>query len=410
MRVLVVGKGGREHALIWKLRQSSLVDEIFCTQGNAGICELAECIDVSPEDIEGIIGFSKNVDFIVVGPENPLALGIVNELPKKTFGPTKEGALIEADKSFARELMKKTGVCGPKFKITNDYRTAVAYLDEIEYPHVIKASGLAFGKGSFIVHSKEEAQKVLKELMVEHKLGEAGSKVVFEEYLEGTETSFFVLTDGKEILPLVTAHDYKRLLDNDEGPNTGGMGSYAPHDGVVDIGEIINKIIEPTLWYLKREGVKYKGVLYAGLMLTKEGPKVLEFNCRFGDPETQPIMLLLESDLLPALIATVEENLKEIHSLKWRKGFSVCVIAASKGYPGTYEKGKEISGLSRVKNAVVFHSGTKKVEDKILTNGGRVLGITAYGNTLESASQLAYNELQKIYFDGIHYRKDIGKV
>ena len=408
MKVLIVGKGGREHAILWKIKQSPLVDKIYVTQGNAGMCEEAECLDIPPDDIEKILKFAKEVDVVIVGPEDPLAKGIINELPKgKGFGPVKEAATIESDKAFAKELCKKLNIPIPEFKTFTNYDDAIKYIDEIKTPIVIKAAGLAAGKGSFIVKDKEEAKKKIKELMVDKVLGKSGEKVVIEEYLEGYEASFFCFTDGKDFVMLPTAQDYKRLYDGDEGPNTGGMGSISPAPHLKNPEEIIEKIAEPVIWGLKKEGAVYKGILYVGLMITEEGPKVLEFNCRFGDPETQAILPLVESDIMPAILATIEERLKEIN-LKFKDEKSVCVVAASGGYPGKYEKGFEIEGLNDVKDAIVFHAGTKKEGDKVLTAGGRVLSVVAIDKDFEKAREKAYREISKIKFEKMHYRKDIA--
>ncbi len=409
MKVLVVGSGGREHALIWKLAQSSLVDKIYALPGNGGIEEIAECIPISATDIGKIVDFSKNVDLVIVGPEMPLAEGLVNELPKnKAFGPTREAAIIESDKSFAKELMRHTGIPTAEFKVFTHFESAKDFVETTKYPIVIKASGLAAGKGVLIIENKKDALDALNKIMVEQAFGESGNKVVIEEYLEGKEVSVIAFTDGKDFLPLLPSQDHKKLLEGDKGLNTGGMGAYAP--AVLtenEIGKVIEQVFEPCIWGMKKEGIIYKGVLYAGLIITSEGPKVLEFNCRFGDPETQPIMKLLESDLMEPILASIEGNLKSI-SLKWHPGYATCVVLASGGYPGSYEKGKEIIGLSEVQEATVFHAGTKREDDKIITSGGRVLGVTGIGKTLKESIALTYQEISHIHFDGMYYRKDIG--
>jgi phosphoribosylamine--glycine ligase len=411
VKVLVLGGGGREHSLIWKLSQSSLVDKIYAAPGNGGIEEIAECVDIGATDIDRITKFATNVDLVVVGPEAPLADGIANYLPnRKVFGPTKEAATIEADKSFAKNLMKKMGVPTADFKIFNNKDGTISFLETAKYPIVIKASGLAAGKGAFVVKDKKEAFSVIEKVMVERTLGDAGNKVVIEEYLEGEEASLLAFTDGKDFIPLVPSQDHKRLESGDKGPNTGGMGAYAPvpfinEDGV---GRIIEQIFEPVVYGLKNEGTIYKGVLYAGLIFTEEGLKVLEFNCRFGDPENQAIMPLLESDLMEPILATIDESLKQI-SLKWYQGYVTCVVIASGGYPGKYEKGKEIKGLENVRDVTVFHAGTKKEGNKFFTNGGRVLGVTGRGNTLSDSIETTYKDLTKIHFDNMYYRDDIGR-
>lgn len=410
MKVLVIGNGGREHALVWKIAQSSIVDRIYAAPGNPGIEELAECIPIKPEDMAALIKFAKSVDVTIVGPENPLANGIVNELPdKKIFGPTKEAANIEADKSFAKEIMKKAKIPTAQFETFNKLDDAANFIynSKIKYPVVIKASGLAAGKGVIIVNNQKEATMTLNDIMSNKIFGKSGDKVIIEDFLRGEEVSVLVFTDGKDFIPLIPAKDHKRLLDNDEGPNTGGMGAYARAVlKKVEVENTIDKIFAPCIRELKKEGIIYKGVLYAGLMITDNGPQVLEFNCRFGDPETQPIMTLLGSDLMEPVLATIEENLKSV-SLKWSDEYSICVVTASKGYPGTYEKGKEITGLDTLKDAVAFHAGTAKQGDKVVTSGGRVLGITGTGETLQFARDKVYAEISKIYFDGMQYRRDI---
>ncbi len=419
MKILVIGGGGREHALVWKLNQSPLIDEIFCAPGNGGISEIAECIDIKPENIGEIVKFVQNnrIDFTIVGPEIPLALGLVNELPKnKAFGPTKEAATIESDKAFAKELMNTMSVPTAEFKIFKDKDIALSYLDSVKFPVVIKASGLAAGKGVIIAENKNEAIETIEKIMEKKIFGASGNTIVIEEYLEGEEVSVLAFTDGKDFVPLLPSQDHKKLYDGDEGPNTGGMGAYSPVPFLNenDIGKIIEKIFEPTVYGLKKQGAEYKGVLYAGLILTEEGPKVLEFNCRFGDPETQPILTLLESDLMEPILATIEGNLKSI-SLKWKDKFATCVVLASGGYPGKYEKNKEISRLDKIENAIIFHSGTRLVTShqspvtRFYTNGGRVLGITSVGDTLKDSIDTVYKEIKKIDFDGMYYRKDIGE-
>ena len=421
MKILVVGSGGREHALIWKLSQSPLVDKIYALPGNGGIEEIAECIPISATDIGRIVDFSKNVDLVVVGPEMPLAEGLVNELPRnKAFGPTKEAATIESDKSFAKELMQRTGIPTAKFKAFTDFESAKDFIETTKYPVVIKASGLAAGKGVLIIENKKDALDALNKIMIGRAFGEAGDKVVIEEELEGKEVSVIAFTDGKAFIPLLPSQDHKKLLDGDKGPNTGGMGAYAP--AVLteeETGKIINQIFEPCVWRMRKEGAVYKGMLYAGLIIRRgevTSPlqaKVLEFNCRFGDPETQPVIKLLKSDLMEPILATIEGNLKSV-SLKWHPGYSTCVVLASGGYPGSYEKGKEIRGLSEVQEATVFHAGTKMVgtvrePPLLVTSGGRVLGVTGVGKTLKESIDITYREISYIHFDGMYYRKDIGR-
>jgi phosphoribosylamine--glycine ligase len=411
MRVAVVGGGGREHALIWKLSKSPLVDDIYALPGNGGIGEIAECIDIKANDIEGIVKFAKDVDMVVVGPEVPLSLGIIDLIGKyKGFGPTRDAALVESSKAFAKDLMRKTGIPTADFDVCMIKEKALLKIRGRKFPLVIKASGLAGGKGSFVVKEEEEAEDLIEKLLVERTLGEAGKEIVIEDFLKGEEVSILAFTDGKYFLPLIPSQDHKRLLDGDKGPNTGGMGAYSPVPFLSDedMEKIIDKIFEPAVYGLKKEGIKYKGVLYAGLMITDDGPKVLEFNARFGDPENQAILPLMESDLMELILATTEERLKEVR-ISFREGYSTCVVLASSGYPGKYEKGKEISGLENVKDAIVFHAGTKKIGGRFFTSGGRVLGVTATGDTLKDSLEKVYREAKKIYFDGVYMRKDIGR-
>ncbi|MDI6839965.1 MAG: phosphoribosylamine--glycine ligase [bacterium] len=410
MKVLVVGGGGREHAIVWKISKSPLVDELYSAPGNGGILEIAECIQIGAEDIGELIKFAKNVDLVIVGPEAPLALGLVNELPKnRAFGPTKEGATIESDKSFAKELMKKAGIPTAEFEIFNDIETANSFVKTAKYPIVIKVAGLAAGKGAFIVKDKKEAAEILQKIMVEEIFGRSGSQVVIEEYLEGEEVSAIAFTDGKDFVPLLPCQDYKKLLDGDKGPNTGGIGAYAPAVlSKTDVDKVIEQVFEPCIWGLQKEGVVYKGILYAGLIITEKGTKVLEFNCRFGDPETQPVLPLLESDIMEPILATIEGNLKSV-SLKWKQDFATCVVLASEGYPDKYEKGKEITGLNKIQDVIIFHAGTEKKGDRLFTSGGRVLGVTGVSNSLKGSIEAAYREIKHIHFDGMYYRKDIGE-
>lgn len=411
MRVAVVGGGGREHTLVWKLLKSSLVDEIYALPGNGGIEEIAECVDIKANDTEGIVKFAKCVDIVVVGPEEPLSLGIIDLLGKdKGFGPTKNAALTESSKAFAKSLMRKMNIPTAEFKVCRVKEEAILQIKERSFPLVIKASGLAGGKGVFVVETESEAKKKIEELMVERILGEAGKEIVIEDFLKGEEVSILAFTDGKDFLPLIPSQDHKKLLDGDNGPNTGGMGAYAsvPFLSDKDVGKIVDRIFEPAVYGLKKEGIEYKGVLYTGLMITDDGPKVLEFNVRFGDPEIQAILPLMESDLMELILATMEKRLKEM-KISFNEGYSTCVVLASSGYPGKYEKGKEITGLEEVRDAIVFHAGTKKIGEKFLTDGGRVLGVTATGDSLKDSIDKAYREAEKIHFDGVYMRKDIGR-
>jgi len=428
MRILVVGSGGREHALVWKIAQSKLAEKIFCAPGNAGISQQADCIDIKADDIPRLLEFARKerIDLTVVGPEAPLALGIVDEFSKyklRIFGPNKKAAQLEASKVFAKELMAKYAVPTADFKIFDNLDEAKKYIERRGAPCVIKADGLAQGKGVIVAKTIDEAIQAVTLILGNKIFGEAGSRVIIEDCLEGQEASILVFTDSKEVVPLASSQDHKRIFDNDEGPNTGGMGAYSPAPVVTDalFREILEKIVHRTIDGLAREGIAYKGVLYAGVMLTKDGPKTLEFNVRFGDPETQAILPRLESDLLEAMLATSEGKLNKLSSLgglSWMNRACVCVVCTSKGYPGSYEKGKQIFGLeeaAKMEDAVVFHAGTKKLtssgvgEPKIITNGGRVLGVTGLGNTIKEAIDKAYQAVEKIHFEGMHYRRDIGR-
>jgi phosphoribosylamine--glycine ligase len=416
MKILVVGGGGREHAIAWKLSQSPLVKKIYAAPGNAGIAELGDCVEISSEDIKELADFAEknSIDLTVVGPELPLTLGIVDEFGKrnlKIFGPKKEAALIEGSKVFAKEFMKKYHIPTASFKIFEKKEEALDFIRSSEFPLVIKADGLAAGKGAFVIEDLNNAEEVIQKVMGEKVLGEAGNKVVVEDFLTGEEVTILAFTDGKTILPIVSSQDHKRIYDGDRGPNTGGMGAYAPTLIVNDrmMKKITEEILEPTIYGLEREGRVYKGVLYAGLIITEIGPKVMEFNCRFGDPETQVVLSLLESDLAEIFLSIINEEL-ELQDVKWKDGSAVCVVLASGGYPDKYEKGKEIFGLKRAQNSgvVVFHAGTKNEGNKIVTNGGRVLGVTAFDKTMQGALSKAYSAADKIKFEGMQYRHDIG--
>ncbi|OYD14064.1 phosphoribosylamine--glycine ligase [candidate division WOR-3 bacterium JGI_Cruoil_03_44_89] len=410
MRVAVIGGGGREHALVWKLSKSPQVDMIYALPGNGGIGEIAECVDIKTDEIEEILRFVKDVDYVIVGPEVPLSLGLVDLVGKhKGFGPTRDAALVESSKAFAKDLMKKTGLPTADFDICRVREEALLKIRGKKYPLVIKASGLAAGKGAFVVENESDAREKIEKLMVEKILGEAGKEIVIEDFLRGEEVSVLAFTDGKHFLPLIPSQDHKRLLDGDKGPNTGGMGAYAPVPFLSDedVEKIIDRIFEPAVYGLKKGGIEYKGVLYAGLMITDDGPKVLEFNVRFGDPETQAIIPLMESDLMELILATIEGRLGEMR-INFNAGYSTCVVLASSGYPGKYEKGKEITGFEDVDDAIIFHAGTKRVGGRFLTNGGRVLGVTATGDKLEDSIEKAYGEAEKIHFDGVYMRRDIG--
>ena len=417
MRILVVGGGGREHTLVWKLASSPLVDKLFAAPGNAGMAELAECVDIKVEDLTRLADFAQknSVDLTVVGPELPLTLGIVDEFEKrnlKILGPTKLAAEIEGSKVFAKEFMKKYHIPTASFKIFDKPEEASNFVRSSDLPLVIKADGLAAGKGAVIVEDTSSALSTIKKIMVDKIFGEAGSRIVVEDFLEGEEVTVLAFTDGETIFPMSSSQDHKKIFEGNRGPNTGGMGAYAPTTMVEDrmMWRIHNEILEPAVNGLKREGKTFKGILYAGLMITDIGPKVMEFNCRFGDPETQVILPLLKSDLAEIFLSIVDGELS-LQEVEWNDNFAVCVVLASAGYPGKYEKDKEIRGLNRAKqteDVLIFHAGTKKQKGGIFTNGGRVLGVTATDKSMEKAIQKAYSAVDKIEFEGMQYRKDIG--
>jgi len=418
MKVLVVGNGGREHALCWKIRQSPLVDSVYCAPGNAGISRHATCVDIKTSDIEGLIRFARaeEIDLTIVGPELPLALGITDrfqEAKLKIFGPTKAAAEVESSKVFAKNLMRRYKIPTAFFSTFYDFEDAVRWVREVKPPLVVKADGLASGKGVVICRTEEEAVETLESMMRAKIFGDAGDRVVIEEFVEGEEASFLAFTDGEDILPLESCQDHKPLLDDDQGPNTGGMGAYSPAPVVTSEvrRKIIDRIMIPMVKALDEEGRKYKGILYAGLMIVQSEPIVLEFNCRFGDPEAQSLLVRMKSDIVPILNAVVEEKLVD-REIDWLDDASICVVMASHGYPGDYKKGTEIKGLKDVEgmdDVFVFHSGTEFSGSKIITNGGRVLGITAVGKTIPDTIALAYKAVEKIDCDSLYYRKDIGK-
>ncbi|MCU0666437.1 MAG: phosphoribosylamine--glycine ligase [Candidatus Omnitrophica bacterium] len=419
MRILVVGSGGREHALVWKIKQSKLVDKIFCAPGNAGIAQDAQCVDIKPENISSLLEFARKerIDLTVVGPEVPLAFGIVDEFDKyhiKIFGPNRLAAQMEASKIFSKELMKKYKVPTADFRVFDNAGEAKKYIAKKGAPCVIKADGLAAGKGVVVAKSVDEANNAVDLMLRDLAFGEAGSKIIIEDCLEGQEASILVLTDSKEVIALDSAQDHKRIFDDDKGPNTGGMGAYSPAPVVTKelFKEILEKIVYRTIDGLVKEGIIYKGVLYAGVMITKDGPKALEFNARFGDPETQVILPRLKSDLVEVMLAVCEGKLSRVHNLEWDDRACVTVVLASGGYPGDYKKGNEIFGLeetSKKDDVIIFHSGTNSSQKKYITSGGRVLGVTALGKTIKEAIATSYQAVGKISFDGMHYRKDIGR-
>jgi len=418
MKVLIIGSGGREHALAWKISQSRKVDKIYCAPGNAGISQLAECINIKVENIAELKKFAieKKIDLTIVGPEVPLATGIVDEFQKsslKVFGPAKAAARLEGSKIFAKEMMKKFNVPTADFAEFTDEREAIKYLQDSNFPIVVKADGLAAGKGVVVASEFEEAEEAVHRMLVEKEFGEASSKILIEECLVGEESSILAFSDGIHFTVMQSAQDHKRVFDNDMGPNTGGMGAYSPAPVVTDkiLKEVEEKVFRRMIDGMRKEGTPFVGVLYAGLMVTKDGPKVLEFNVRFGDPEIQPILMRLKTDLVDIIEHILEGRLDKI-KIEWDKKAAVCVVLASKGYPGEYEKGKEISGLDEtkaLKDAVVFHAGTTLKDGKVVTSGGRVLGVTAMADTIGSAIIRAYSVVHMVKFDGMHYRSDIGK-
>lgn len=420
MRVLVIGSGGREHTLCWKISRSPLVDELYCAPGNAGIHSTAKAVAIKPTSLAELASFAeeKKIDLTIVGPELPLTLGIVDDFQKRglaIFGASKEAAKLEGSKIFAKEFMARRGIPTAPFRTFDSFDKASSYLEEekTSYPLVVKADGLAAGKGAIICRTEDEAKSAIQMMLIDKALGEAGEKVIIEDCLEGKEASFLVLSDGKHFIPLVTSQDYKRALDRDEGLNTGGMGSYSPSAYLDEANhkKIIDEIVQPTISGMLEEGKELRGVLYVGAMMTSDGPKVLEFNARFGDPETQVILPRMESDIIPLLDACSMGSLSGM-DMEWSSKASVCVIAASKGYPGSYEKGKEIKGLNLLQEddeLQIYHAGTAlDSEGKLITSGGRVLGVNALGKEIKEARKKAYEALNKIRFEGMHYRKDIA--
>ena len=417
MRILVVGGGGREHALVWRLAQNPTVDRLYAAPGNAGIAADATCVPIAAEDVPGIVELveRESIDLTVVGPEAPLVAGLVDELEaggRRVFGPTMDAARIEGSKAWAKELCERYGIPAGRSRSFTELAPAVAYVDELEPPYVIKADGLAAGKGVTIAGDRAGAIAALEASLVERAFGDAGATVLVEEHLRGREVSAFALTDGREVLPLALAQDFKRVGNGDTGPNTGGMGAYSPVPWVDDATErrIWNGVLGPAVRAMEAEGVRYRGVLYAGLMLTDDGPKLLEFNCRFGDPETQALVPRLRSDLGELLLACVEGNLGNYKAI-WTPDVCVTVVAAAGGYPGPYETGFEVQGLKEaeeVEGVTVFHAGTAERRGRVVTSGGRVLAVSALGGTATEARNRAYEACSRISFRGMHYRRDIA--
>ncbi len=418
MKVLVVGGGGREHAIVWKLAQSPKADKIYCAPGNGGIAALAECVPIKATEIEKIADFAEKekIDLTVVAPDDPLVMGLVDLLESRglrAFGPRANAAIIEGSKVFSKELMKKYGIPTARYEVFDDPDKAIGYIKaQNSYPAVIKAEGLALGKGVIIAKDEAEAEAGVNEIMRDKKFGESGSRVVIEEFLTGPEISVLAFTDGKTMRPMVSAQDHKRAYDNDQGLNTGGMGTFSPSRIYTPEmeKECMEKIFIPTMKAMNSEGRTFKGVLYFGLMSTGDGVKVIEYNCRFGDPETQVVLPRLEGDLLEIFEAVIDERLADVE-IKWKDGGCVCVVAASGGYPEKYESGKEITGIEDAEalgDITVFHAGTKREGDKLLTAGGRVLGVTAVAPSLDEAIKKAYEGIEKVRFDKMHFRRDIG--
>jgi phosphoribosylamine--glycine ligase len=417
MKVLVIGGGGREHALVWKLGQSRHVDKIYCCPGNAGISDIAECIDIDPDDFKALVNFVRYewIDMTIVGPEAPLSRGIVDVFEKegrKIIGPSRAAAQLEASKVFSKEFMRRHGIPSADYRIFSSYNQAEDHIRLKGAPVVIKADGLAAGKGVIVAETVDEAMHGIRLIMRDKAFGEAGNRIVIEECLKGEEASYMVFTDGATILPMVSSQDHKRIFDNDKGPNTGGMGAYSPAPVITPEleKEILRKVMKPTIMGMKKDGITYKGILYAGIMMVNGKPYVLEFNCRFGDPETQPVLMRMDSDLMQVAFGITDEKLGDV-DLRWKKDASVCVVLSSKGYPGSYEKGKVIEGLDSFRKnetVKVFHAGTAFHDKSIVTSGGRVLGVTAVGSNLREARQRTYEAVEKIHFEGMHYRKDIA--
>lgn len=415
MKVLVVGSGGREHALCWKIAQRPDT-EVYVAPGNIGMVDVATLVNIKVDDIAGLVDFAKaeGIDLTVVGPELPLTLGIVDafqEAGLACFGPNKAAAKLEGSKAFSKELMKKYGIPTASFDTFTDVDKAKAFVDEIGVPCVVKADGLAAGKGVIICMTREEADKAIEDMLTDHAFGDASATIVIEEYMVGPEVSVLAFADGKTVLPMVSAQDHKRIFDGDKGPNTGGMGAYSPAPVYTEAlsAEVNKTIIEPTIAAMAAEGTPFTGILYTGLMLTEKGPRVLEYNVRFGDPETQPIMVRMKSDIVELFQACVDGKLDEA-ALEWHDEAAVCVIMASGGYPASSEKGVPIHGLDDIaaEEAIVFHSGTAEKDGEIVTNGGRVLGVTAKDATIKGAIDKAYAAVEKINFDHMQFRRDIG--
>lgn len=416
MKILVVGGGGREHAICWKLSKEKNVEKIYCAPGNAGIANVAECVNIGDTNIEELLKFAKEneIGLTIVGPEVPLVMGIVDEFEKeglRAFGPNKKCAQLEGSKAFSKEFMIKHNIPTAKYKEYTNLEEAISEIDSFGYPVVIKADGLAAGKGVVIPENREDAIATLKEMMSDKKFGAAGDKIVIEEFLKGIETSILAFVDNDTIVPMASAKDHKKVNNYEQGPNTGGMGTFSPSEIYTE--ELANKVketvLEKTLEGFKKDGLNFKGILFVGLMITEDGEKVLEYNVRFGDPETQSVLFRLETDLHEIMEAILDNKLKEIE-INYSDEEAVCVMLTSGGYPDSYEKGKIITGLENLDDdIVVFHSGTKMLDGNLVTNGGRVIGITAKSVTVKDAAEKVYENIKKINFEGMHYRTDIGR-
>ena len=417
MNILVIGGGGREHALAWKLKQSSGVDRIFCAPGNAGTAQLAETVGISANDLSGLLRFAKqnDIDLTVVGPDDPLSAGIVDLFEAdrlRIFGPSKSAARLESSKIFAKELMRAEKIPTAEARTFSDVQTALDYCDEVKFPIVIKADGLALGKGVIIAADNKTARSTVEAMMNERRFGEAGRRIVIEQFLQGTECSVHAFVDGEDYRLLESARDHKRIFDGDKGPNTGGMGAFSPANNWNDQmrSQLESKVMRPLIRALRKENIAFRGLLYPGLMITNEGPRVLEFNCRFGDPETQALLPRMKSDLVPLLEATIDGTIAK-HSIAWDDRPSVTIVMASAGYPEKYETGRAICGIEEagaVEGVQIFHAGTKQVNGDIVTAGGRVLAVTALGASIAEARTRAYRAVSQIHFEGCHYRGDIA--
>lgn len=415
MKVLVIGSGGREDALVWKISQSPLVEKIYCAPGNGGTEEQAKCENINIEDIKELADFAKEkqIDLSIVGPENPLVEGIVDifkENNLKIFGPSKKGAQLEGSKIFAKDFMEKYGVKTAEYSVFNDSKSAFSYINNCTYPVVIKADGLAAGKGVIICQDKNQAKEAIEKLMINCEFKDAGLKIVIEEFLEGVEASILSITDGETIIPFISSKDHKQIFDEDKGPNTGGMGVVSPNPYCSKevLKAFEEEILNPTLKGIQEEKMDFIGIVFFGIMITKKGVYLLEYNVRMGDPETQGVLVLMESDYVEIICKALKKELNTC-DIKWKKGVSCCVTAVSGGYPGSYEKGVLINGLENVENTI-FVGGAKKKGQKLVTSGGRVLSIVATGETLQKAREKAYEDMNKVDFQGIHYRKDIGNI